>query len=191
MRVKAFDRSRCRLTVACRQQRRRRRRQFPGIWLNSRAGLGSGTGSRASEIATYDEAGDSDVWVPLSSRKTAGQGRGWGWTTTSASVRRCGARVLNCNNRLWGNATTFMFYMLIYNAHCSFGNGSIMTAGRCCCCCCCYYCLKGCQGLWKTGQLLSRAQHPHFNCDTVCRSAQLRIMCIIWTRRQAWFPIRQ
>jgi len=35
--------------------------------------------------------------------------------------------VLNCSNRLSGPATTFMFYVLIYNAHCSFGNGSIMT----------------------------------------------------------------
>jgi len=35
--------------------------------------------------------------------------------------------VLNCSNRLLGWATTFMFYVLIYNAHCSFGNGTIMT----------------------------------------------------------------
>lgn len=55
----------------------------------------------------------------------SGAGRIWmkgGWGNKDTRVG-----VLNCSNRLLGSATTFMFYVLIYNAQCSFGNGSIMT----------------------------------------------------------------
>lgn len=99
MRVKAFDRS---------SQHHHSRTTEPlsiySIWANSRA--------RRSSPEIYQHM---TIWA----------GRIWMKGGGGNKDTRVG--VLNCSNRLLGSATTFMFYVLIYNAQCSFGNGSIMT----------------------------------------------------------------